>query len=305
MSHTRKSIFNRKTGFITAFLLPGVLLFAAIYAYPLFTIFKTSFTSWNYQNLNSPTFLGFSNMFDNYIKLFTTDYYFIPALIHTLCWVGITLLVQVPLAIIVALVLYTKPYGWKVARNAFIIPNIISTAAIGLIFLNMYDPSRGVVRAIIKMFDKTASINITANSTQAFWGVTFAYILFAGSSMILVLSQIFAISEELFEAAKIDGARDFQVNLYIVLPLLRPIIGTITILAANYALLLYNEISFITSGGPDNATYSISYYIYQKALGNTKLNFAMANTAGVIQFIMGILIVSFIGKMFRTSESDI
>ena len=66
----------------------------------------------------------------------------------------------------------------------------------------------------------------------------------------------------------------------------------------------YNEIALITGGGPDNATYSLSYYVYKTALGSTKLNFARGNTAGVIQFILGILLVGCINRAFRSNEAD-
>ena len=79
-------------------------------------------------------------------------------------------------------------------------------------------------------------------------------------------------------------------------------IGTISVMAANYGLLLYNEIALITSGGPDNATYSLSYY--KTSLGSTKLNFARGNTAGVIQFLLGIVLVCLINRAFRSDTSD-
>jgi raffinose/stachyose/melibiose transport system permease protein len=211
----------------------------------------------------------------------------------------------VPLAVLVAVVLSGKPRGWHIARNAYIIPNIISTAAIGLIFFNLYNPNFGAVAQVIKLFTPDAQVNVLADGKLAFWGVTFAFVLFAGSIMVLVLSQIFALSQDLFEAARIDGANGRQLFFRITLPLLRPIIGTITILAANYSLLLYNEIALITRGGPDRATYSLSWFIYQTALGSTKLNFALANTAGVIQFLLGILLVAVITNLLRTNRSDI
>ena len=58
----------RKSAFIFAFLLPGIFLFLAIYAYPLVNIFVTSFTSWNFENLLHPEFLGWDHLFDNYIR---------------------------------------------------------------------------------------------------------------------------------------------------------------------------------------------------------------------------------------------
>ena len=67
---------------------------------------------------------------------------------NSLKWVALTMLVQIPFTLLVALILAKKPLAWKFTRNAFIIPNIISTAAIGLIFLNLYSPSRGIVTEI-------------------------------------------------------------------------------------------------------------------------------------------------------------
>ena len=80
--------------------------------------------------------------------------------------------------------------------------------------------------------------------------------------------------------------------------------GTVSVMAANYGLLLYNEIALISQGGPDNATYSLSYYVYKTGLGSTKLNFARANAAGVVQIILGLVLVGLINKAFRTDEAD-
>lgn len=293
----------KKYAFVLLFLLPSIILFGIIYAYPLINILITSFQEWNYKNITNPTFLGFNHLFDNYIRLFTKDYYFMTALTNSLKWMGLALVIQIPLAVIVALVLSNKPRGWKIARNAFIIPNIISSAAIGLIFLNLYDPSRGAITEIIKLFRSDSMVNILADERMAFWGVTFSFVLFAGTGTLLVLSQIFAIPKPLFESAKIDGASQFQKIIYVTLPLIKNTIGTISILAANYGLLLYNEIALITSGGPDRATYSISFYIERTALGSSKLNFALANTAGVVQLIVGLILVGLITKIFNTGKS--
>lgn len=300
----KKKFFTKKKGFICAFLAPGILLFLIIYAYPLVNIFATSFTKWNYQNFTSPQFLGFDHLFDNYIKMFTLDANFHMALLNSIKWVSLTMLVQIPFTLLVALVLAKKPRGWKFTRNMFIIPNIISTAAIGLIFLNIYNPSIGIVTQICKVFSPTSNVNVLANPKFAFWGVTFAFILFGGSSCLLLLTQIFSIDSSIYEAAKVDGASPWQIDKKIILPLMRPMIGTVSVMAANYGLLLYNEIALITGGGPDNATYSLSYYVYKTALGSTKLNFARGNTAGVIQFLLGIILVGCINKAFRSNQAD-
>ncbi|SCI74387.1 sn-glycerol-3-phosphate transport system permease protein ugpA [uncultured Clostridium sp.] len=300
----KRKWITKRNGFICVFLLPGILLFIVIYAYPLVNIFFTSFCKWNYKNFISPEFLGFGQMFDNYIKLFTVDANFQRALVNTIKWVALTLVIQVPFTLLAALVLSKKPKGWKLTRNVFVIPNIISTAAIGLIFLNIYSPSRGIITELCNKIWPGSNISVLANEKFAFWGVTFSFILFGGSLCLLLLTQIFSIDPGIYEAARVDGASSVQIDLRITLPLLRPMIGTIAVMAANYGLLLYNEVALITGGGPDNATYSLSYYIYKTALGSTKLNFARGNTAGVIQFILGILMVGAINKLFRTNKAD-
>lgn len=299
-----KKMFSKKNGFVLAFLMPAVLIWAVIYAYPLFNIFFTSFTKWNYKNFLAPEFLGWENLFDNYIKLFTVDRNFQVALVNSLKWVVLTMCVQMPFTVIVALVLSKKPLGWKFTRNVFIIPNIISTAAIGLIFLNIYSPSRGIITEICNMIWPGSDVSVLANPKLAFWGVTFSFILFGGSSCLLLLTQIFSIDPAIYEAAKVDGANEKQLDWMIRLPLMRPMIGTVSVMAANYGLLLYNEIALISQGGPDNATYSLSYYVYKTGLGSTKLNFARANAAGVIQIVLGLVLVGLINKAFRTDEAD-
>lgn len=295
--------FKTKRTFVFVFLLPSLFLFAFMYFYPLVSVFLSSFTKWNYKNFTSPEFLGWTKLLDNYVKLFTVDANFKVALSNSLKWVGLTLFVQMPLALLVALVLTRKPLGWRFVRNIFIIPNIISTAAIGLIFMNLYNPSRGIITQLCNWISPGSNVSILANGDLAFWGVTFSFILFGGSSCLLLMTQIFSIDRSLYEAAKLDGASDYQLTTSLVIPLIRPMIGTVSIMAANYGLLLYNEIALISNGGPGNATYSLSYYIYKTALGSTNLNFARGNTAGVIQLLLGLLLVGLISRIFRTNES--
>lgn len=296
---------TRKRIFIFLFLLPAIVTFCVIYAYPLLTIFFTSFCKWDFKNLAKPEFLGFGHMFDNYVKLFTKDVYFRTALLNSFKWVFLTAIIQVPFSLLVALVLSKKTTGWQFTRNVFLIPNIISTAAIGLIFLNLYDPKNGLITEIIRLIAPGADVNILANPKTAFWGVTFSFILFGGVNCLLLLSQISAIPSELYEAAKLDGAEGFQMDRLITLPLLRPMLGTVAVMACNYGLLLYNEIFLLTRGGPDGSTYSLSYHVYQTSLGSSKLDFALGNTAGVIQVILGIILVVMINKAFRTDQSDL
>lgn len=244
---------KQKSIFIIVFLLPCIIMWLLIYAYPLANIIVTSFCNWNYKNFTAPEFPGVAHMFDNYIKLFTLDNNFKMGLINSLKWVVLTLIVQVPFTLLVALVLSKKPRGWRFTRNAFVIPNIISSAAIGLIFMNLYSPSRGIVTEICNFFVPGSNVSVLTDSRYAFWGVTFSFILYGGTNCILLLTQIFSIDPSMIEAAKVDGASNGQIDTKIIMPLLRPMIGTVAVLAANYGLLLYNEIALITRGARTTA----------------------------------------------------
>lgn len=292
---------SRRSLFILAFLTPGVLLFLTIYAYPLVNIFVTSFSKWNYQNLSAPEALPVGDLFRNYAYLFSNPY-FLTALSNSLKWALLAGVVQVPFALLVALVLGKQPFLWRLTRNAYIIPNIISSAAIGLIFLNMYGPSRGLITLLLEKMIPGSDINLLASPTSAFWCVTGAFVLFGGAVMLMMLAQIMSIPKDLYEAASIDGANGVKKDLLITLPLAKPAIGTALILACNYGLVIYNEIALITKGGPDGATYSLSYYIYKTAMGSAKLNFARANTAGVILFILGLIMVALLNFAFNRDE---
>lgn len=298
----KKRGLSRRTLFIIAFLAPGIALYAAIYVYPLINIFVTSFSEWNYKNLSQPRFIGWDNLFGNYAYLFTKDYFFKTALFNSLKWMLLAAVVQVSFALLVALVLSKKPFGWRFTRNAFIIPNIISAAAIGLIFLNMYDPSRGLVTLLINKIVPGGDVNLLANSRTAFLCVTAAFVFYGGAVMLLILAQIMSIPKDLYEAADIDGAGGLKMDIYITLPLIKSAIGTALILATNYGLLVYNEVALITKGGPDGATYSLSYYIYKTAMGSSKLNFARGNTAGVIMFMVGLAVVALLNRFTNKNE---
>ena len=276
MNRNRRKLSKRSI-FIIVFLLPAVILFGIIYAYPLLNIFATSFCEWNSKNFVAPEFLGWKQMFDNYIKMFTMDKNFQMALLNSLKWVALTLIIQVPWAVVVSLVLSKKERGWRFTRNMFV--------------CNWFMPG--------------SDVSVLADEKWAFWGVTFAFILFGGSSCLLLLTQIFSIDTAIYEAAKVDGASGLQIDLKITLPLLKPMIGTVAVIAANYGLLLYNEIALISGGGPDNATYSLSYYVYKTALGSERLNFARGNAAGVIQILLGILLVGTINKMFHSRKEEL
>ena len=99
-------------------------------------------------------------------------------------------IIHVSIGVILALVLYKKPRGWKFVRTAYMIPNIISNAAMGMIFLNIFNPQYGVVNSILKAVGlESLTHNWLMDTTTAFPSVTMTWLLFAGYTTTLVLAE--------------------------------------------------------------------------------------------------------------------
>lgn len=293
---------NKKKLWIFLFLLPTLCAFCLFYLYPILTVFATSFAKWDYSNILKPEFYKGKELFTNYKYILTEYPYFWEALRNSMAWALCGVVIQVPIAVTVAIMLSKSLPGWKFARNVYIIPNIISTAAMGLIFLQIYNPRFGVINQIIQLFAPGFDQNILLLPKVNFWAMTFSYILFAGSSTIMILGQIFAIPTEIYEAATLDNITGWKREWYITLPLIKDTIKTVTILAATAGFLLYNEVYFLTQGAA--GTKSISYIIRELAITSSRTQYARANTVGVIQILWGLFIIIVINLLFKSRKKE-
>lgn len=286
----------RRKSFILAFLAPTILAFCIFYLYPLLTVFVTSFCKWDYTNITSPEFFGFKEMWNNYDYIFNTYPYFWEALRNSSLWALLGVVFQVPLATMIALAFSRKIRGVRLIRNIYIIPNMISTAAMGMIFLQLYSPLYGVVNPVIRLFVKDFSENILLLKGPAFWAMTGAYIFFTGTTTLMILGNITAVPEDIREAAMLDGASGLRQDWYITLPMIKGTLRTVSILAATSGFLLYNEVYFLTKGAA--GTYSISYVIRELAITSPRTQFGRANAVAVIQILGGMLIVLLVNLLY-------
>lgn len=286
-----------KKRWIVIFLAPAFALFLLVYLIPLVTVFVTSF--FDYRLYPSRfNFIGFQN----YIKLFTADQTFLVSVLHTFIWVFIQCIFHVGMGVIIALVLSKKLRGWKFVRTVYMIPNIISASAIGMIFLNFYNPEFGALNMMLKGLGFQGPLkNWLFDEKTAFPAVTMTWFLFAGYTTTLVLAQILSISEDVFEAAKVDGANSLQTDFYVTLPMLKPIIATTMTMGATYMLQMFALVYLTTKGGPGTATMSLPLYVYKTAM--IENNYGYANTVGVFIIILGLVFMTMINKLLRVDEA--
>lgn len=290
---------RRRSGFIVLFLAPTMAAFCIFYLYPIMTVFITSFCKWDYTNIMAPEFFGFADMWNNYDYIFHTYPYFWEALRNSAVWALLGVVLQIPIATAIALALSRKVKGIKIIRNIYIIPNMVSTAAMGIIFLQLYNPSYGIINPVVRIFRKEFTDNILLLKGPAFIAMTAAYIFFTGTTTLMILGNIMAVPEEIREAAMLDGASGLRQDRYVTIPMIKGTLRTVSVLAATSGFLLYNEVYFLTKGAA--GTYSISYVIRELAITSPRTQFGRANSVAVIQILAGMLIIAAVNLLYGVS----
>ncbi len=278
--------------YIYLFLLPSFIIFIMFYIQPIFTVIYTSFTKWD--GFNKPKFIGF----ENYYKMFTNAA-FLFSLKNILLWSIIAVVIHVGFGVLVAFILFEKPKGWKFTRAVFMIPNVISAAAWSMIYRFIFNDDIGIFNNIIRLINPNFHVQWFYSSPYAFIAVTLTWLFYAVIVSLIVLNDLFAIPTDLFEAARVDGAKYIQIVRYIQLPLCRNAIGTGIIASITARIAMYEQIALTTAGGPGDDTMNLPVIIVKSILD---LKYGYANANGIIMFILGIIILYAVNKIFRMNE---
>ncbi|MDP3176769.1 MAG: sugar ABC transporter permease, partial [Spirochaetaceae bacterium] len=263
---------------IYAFLLPSIVVFLVFYLGPIITVFATSFARWD--GYNAPTFNGIKN----YLRLFSQDSFRI-SLRNLLGWSVIAATLHVGFGVVVAFVFYARPFGWKVVRSVYMIPNIISAAAWAMIYKFMFNNEFGFLNGFIRLFAPGFKVNWFFQSPYAFWAITLTWLFYGVIVTLIVLADLMAIPQELHEAALIDGATSGQIALKIDLPMCRFSIGTGVILSMTSRIAMYEAIALTTRGGPGDDTMNVPIILVRAI---TDMNHGLANAAAVAMIVLGI-----------------
>lgn len=286
---------NKK--WIIVFLLPGILLFSFIFLGPILVLFGTSFTDWSIGKEIS--FVGLKN----YQYLFTEDQTFIDGLKNTVVWISLQATLHVLIGTTVAILLAKKRWYSSAIRTIYFIPNVISSAALGMLFLCVMNPQYGLVNSLITKITGEGFIqNWFMDPKTAFLTVTMTWLPYAGLVTILVMAEMSSVSEDVYEAANIDGASSFQTDIYVVLPLMKNIIGTSVVLAATSMLQKLDIIMMTTNGGPGSRTMNMPMYLYKTVFTNN--NYGPANAQGVLLVLLGLIVLKSVRKMFNMDAKE-
>ncbi len=285
-------ISQKSLPWVYLFILPSVLVFLIFYLVPIVTVFATSLTHWD--GYNAPVFEGLQN----YGRLFTRDSFLI-SLRNLLWWSVIAATLHVGFGVLIAFLFYRRSTGWRAVRAAFMIPNVISAAALAMIYRFLFNNDFGLLNGFIRIFAPNFSVNWLFQSPYAFWAVTLTWLFYAVIVTLIVHAELMSIPTELHEAAHIDGASEFQIAARIDLPLCRYSIGTSVILAITSRIAMYEAVALTTRGGPGDDTMNIPIILVNSI---TDLNYGFANAAAVVMFLLGILTLLLVNWLFKMNK---
>lgn len=277
-----------------SFILPAIILLTVFLIYPFFMSFKYSFTDYNILNPDKMKFIGV----DNYVKL-AQDEIFKKSIINTFHFVILVVPLQLVLGLAFALLLQKNFKGIALFRLSFFSPTILSLVVISILWLLIYNPNNGLLNSILDSLGLPQQPFLTSSNQAMNCIIVLSAWQGAGFQMMIYLSGLQNIPEYLYEAAKLDGASNWQTFKNITLPSLKNtsvfLILTITISA--FQLLV--QPMQMTQGGPLNSTMTILYEMYQYGYKYRKMGYGSAMT---VVFVALVLIIALIQKKIITEK---
>ena len=236
------------------FVLPalvGTFIFIII---PIFCSFALSFADWDL--LNDITFVGL----DNY-KSVLSEPEFLQILINTFVYAISTTVFAVIIPLIIASILNTKIRGAEAFKTIYFLPFITPAVVIAIVWAWIFDPNIGLVNNLLNTHYSWLYSTTFAMPVLIFISVW----KLIGYNVVLFLTGFSTINQDVYEAAKIDGANSKQTFLKITVPLLRPTIYFVTTVTAISSFQIFDLIYVMTQGGPAGSTDVIVYSIYKYA----------------------------------------
>lgn len=241
-----------------AFLLPALIYLMLMAILPLVWTLTLSFTKWHANIMPRPEWVGL----DNYKYFLFENPRFWNALGFTSMYVGISVTGELILGLILAFLLSHKFKGRNFFRVIYLIPMACPPIAVAFLWRMMLHPDIGIINTILKSIGLNA-VKWTTSVNMAPFTIIMVDIWEWTPFMFLALLAAFqSLPIELYQAAAVDGANSWQMFTHITLPLITPVIVTISLIRAIDAFKLFELVFGITGAGPGSATESLSFYVY-------------------------------------------
>ena len=282
---------------IGVFLIPSLILFLVIIVIPLIQSVYYSLLDWN--GIGEQTFVGLKN----YAELFSDSQKFLPALQHTVTFALASLCIQLPLALLLALVLANRVKLERFFVTVYFIPVILSAVVIGQLWFRIYFPDGGLLNRFaisMGMMDPAAPVAWLGQIETALWAVMIPILWqYVGYHMLLYYSGVKSISPDIFEAARIDGAGFWRTTFSVTLPLLKPILQVSLTFSLVGSMKVFDLVKVITpEGGPSNSTEVISTLLV-KTMIHPGTRYGYGSAMAIVLIALCFLLYQGVGFIFR------
>jgi sn-glycerol 3-phosphate transport system permease protein len=269
------------------FIAPSLLIFATFDIYPIFYSLYLSFMKWN---LISPekTFVGF----DNYTTLATSEE-FRTAISNTVLFTIGRVFGSLAIAMVLAMLLNTKKRWATWTQAAVFSPHVISMVSVSILWLWLMDPTSGLLNYLLGLVGISPLKWLAASNTALMSVIIVTVWKAIGYDMVILLSGMQSIPEELYEAAKIDGAHAGHRFFKITIPMLSPTIFFLMVTSTIASFQVFDSVRVMTGGGPGDSTNVLVYYIYQYGFRFFKIGQATAASIVLFLIVLGITIFQF------------
>lgn len=285
---------SKKTAFI--YLAPAMSVILVFLYLPIILNFMNSLYKWGAMS-TEVTFVG-----GKYYQQLLEDETIRVALKNNLVFAVVSVACQIGLSLVIAAVLESRFLRkWQsVFRTIYFIPSLLMVTVTGIAFKMLYSPSIGLINPFLeKLGIDTSGIDILGNAGSAIFGVAAAsQWQYIGYTVVLFIVAMQSISEDIYEAAEIDGADAIQRFFRITVPMMKDTIMINMIIVVTGAVRVYDEVYVMTNGGPGRATQTLATYLYQVGFKNDQMGYASA-----IAFF--VFIVTFILGLFQMKGYDL
>lgn len=282
-----------------SFIMPAMVLLLLLTGYPLFQVIQMSF--YDYTDKANPVFNGIANY-----QKFIVDPLFWNALKNTLAFTFTSVILGLIVGMTFALLLNQQKMNPKfrgVFRALLMFPWLTSSTVVAAIFMLMFNPF-GLLNFILQSIglDSLAQTAWLSNESTALFAVILANVWRGFPFMMLmILASLQTISNDLYEAADIDGAGFFQKLFYITIPQIKNILLTVSVLEFIWNFRSFDLVFLMTGGGPMNSTEILSTYVYHYAFRT--LDFGYASAAAIFMLAVMIVISAFYIRASVQKES--
>ena len=261
------------------FLLPACAVLIVFFFIPFFQTIGLSFLDYS-DSLYNPSFVGL----ENYTKLFKEPIFY-KVMFNTFLYLIIAVPFLVIFPLFIAILINQKIRGVNLYKILIYFPVIVSIVVAAIAFKWIYS-WQGILNYVLSIFHIAPQGWLTDPRLSLFSVAIVTIWKGIGYYMMIYLSALMSVPQDLYEAADIDGAGFFKKHLTVTVPHIMPMIALVSTISTISAMKVFAEIYVMTKGGPLNSSKTIVYYIYERAFENLDLGYASAMAVILLIIVM-------------------